>query len=622
MYISLYRLIIIYLTKILIIDIVVKELLKDYNMHLSYSTSNYKGQSYKSYAIAESYRDGKKVRKRNIWPLGKLTDLQVVQIRLILEVTKNINQVITQLKNIVIQESKSYLDIAVVNDLWNQWELDKAYDYDVTKGQLPTPTVAKILTINRCIDPCSHYSIPVWAKKNALEDVLKIDLSGLNDDKIYYELDKIHKNKISIENHLFNQTYKKDPESYGFINYDLTTSYFVGYKCNLSAFGRGKAECHGRRQVLLGVLINDEGYPFKWDVFPGNTAEVNTLKQNINACKTRFKLGNQDITIVFDRGIISDDNAILIEDAKMKYISALDRNQIRTCGVSIKPFKGLSIDNVTKTVPPPEGFRKYDDELYFHDSGVIGNKRFIVGFNPTLFVDDRNNRDEKIAFFYAYLKKENKNLKAAKRDRQLDATTNRINKELKRLKIQKYFGSPVLKPITVHNKLKNGNVRSIKSFHVGIEKKDKVIKEDKLLDGVCVFITNHTEKQGQGFKVKPQTIIKAYRNKAKIEDVFKNVKSFLKLRPFFVNTDNHVKAVYTICMQSYFINRYLSNQRKAIGEKDFLNSKELYAPFKDIDIATLEDSKTGHTIKKAVKLPPDTQRLLEKIGMSHVVLSQ
>ncbi len=65
-----------------------------------------------------------------------------------------------------------------------------------------------------------------------------------------------------------------------------------------------------------------------------------------------------------------------------------------------------------------------------------------------------------------------------------------------------------------------------------------------------------------------------------------------------------------------------SFKRKAIGEKDYLNSKELYAPFKDIDIATLEDSNTGQTIRKAVKLPPDTKRLLERIEMAHVALGQ
>ena len=220
--------------------------------------------------------------------------------------------------------------------------------------------------------------------------------------------------------------------------------------------------------------------------------------------------------------------------------------------------------------------------------------------------------------FKTYLKNENKNLENAKRDRQYDATKSRITKELRRLKIQKYYEPPVLNPITVKRKLKDGTVKSIKSFNVQIKTKTDVIKTDKLIDGVCVFITNHTEKQGRGFKVKPQTIIKAYRDKTKIEDVFKNIKSFLKLRPFFVNTDAHVKAVYTICILAYFFNKYLSNQRKAIGEKDFLNSKELYAPFKDIDIATLVDRNTGETIKRAVEISPDTRRLLDNIGLSHV----
>ena len=591
-------------------------------MHLSYSTSRYKDRVYKSYSIAESFRDEKTSRKRTLWAIGKLTDHQADQIKLILKVVQNEDEVVTRLKDIVVQDTKAYLDIAVVNDLWDQWEIDQAFDYAVTDSPLPTQTVARILTINRCTDPCSHYSVPMWAKKTALEDVLRIDLSGLNDDKLYYELDKINLNKMSIENHLFNLTYKKAPESYGFINYDLTTSYFVGYKCNLSAFGKGKKECHGRRQVLLGVLINDQGYSFKWDVFPGNTAEVKTLKRNINACKSRFKLGDKNVTIVFDRGIISDDNAELIEDAKMKYISALDRNQIPSSGINLEPFKGLSTDKITKDVSIPPGFKKYDDELYFHDSGVIANKRFVVGFNPTLFKEDRSNRDEKIDVFKAYLKKENKDLKNAQRDRQFDATKNRIVNELRRLKLRKYYEAPVLQSITVQGKLKNGTNKHIQSFKVKIVMKSDVIKAEKLLDGVCVFVTNHTEKQGRGFRVRPQTIINAYRDKTKIEDVFKNVKSFLKLRPFFVNTDAHVEAVYTICILAYFINKYLSNQRKAIGEKEYLNSKELYAPFKDIDIATLEDRNTGHAIKTAVELPPDTKSLLERIGMSHVALPQ
>lgn len=587
-------------------------------MHLGYSTSTYKGRTYKSYTIAESQRDGKSVRKRVIWRLGKLTDQQAEQIKLILEVMQSDDQVVTRLKDIVVQETRAYLDIAVVNDLWDQWQLDEAFNYDVTDSALPTHIMARILTINRCTDPCSHYSVPMWAEKTALREVLGIDLSGLNDDKIYYELDKIHNNKASIENYLFKRMYSDNPGSFDFLNYDLTTTYFVGFKCNLSAFGKGKVECHGRRQVLLGVLINDDGYPFKWDVFPGNTAEVKTLETNINACKTRFGLSQKNVTLVFDRGIISEDNANLIEDAQMKYISALDRNQIPGCGVSLESFKELEIDQGTE--PLPTGFKKYDDQLYFEDAGIIAGKRYVVGLNPTFFREDRNNRNEKISLFLSYLKKENKDLKTAQRDREVEATKNRVVKELKRLKIKKYFDSPVLSPMTVQAKLKNGTVKDVKSFQVQINKKTEVIEADKLLDGVCVFVTNHTETQGRGFKVKPQSIIKAYREKTKIEDVFKNVKSFLKLRPFFVNTEAHVKAVYTICILAYFINRYLANQRKAIGEKDYLNSKELYAPFKDIDIATLEDSRSGYMFKKAVKLPASTKALLEKLSLRQVAI--
>ena len=387
----------------------------------------------------------------------------------------------------------------------------------------------------------------------------------------------------------------------------------------MSAFGKGKAECRGTRQVLLGVLINDEGYPFKWDVFPGNTAEVETLKQNINACKTRFKLSGANVTLVFDRGIISDDNAQMIENANMKYISALDRNQIPGCGVDLTPFKEISTDDVS---PRPDGFKKYDDELYFHDHGVIGDKRFIVGFNPTLFAEDRKNRKEKICFFETYLKNENKDLKNAQRDRKLKATEGRVLNELKRLKIKKYYEEPTLHPLVVQKRLKNGTVKSVNSFKVQVRKRTDIIASDKLLDGVCVFITNHIEPQGRGFKVNPRKVIQAYRDKTKIEDAFKNVKSFLKIRPFFVNTEKHVKAVYTICILAYFLNKFLANKRKAIEKKDYLNSKELYAPFKNIDFVTLFDQISGETVTKPVELPEKTRSILEKIGMPHVSSSQ
>ena len=163
-------------------------------MHLSYKTSKYKGKIYKSYSIAESYRDGNTVKKRTIWSIGKLTDMQALQIRKICKVLSDPDQVLTSIEDIVVQKSKPYGDLAIANALWDEWKLSKAFVYHATDSELSTATVAKILAINRCVAPCSHYSIPQWVSKTSISDIIGHVLEKLNDDKINYELDKIDKN--------------------------------------------------------------------------------------------------------------------------------------------------------------------------------------------------------------------------------------------------------------------------------------------------------------------------------------------------------------------------------------------------------------------------------------------
>ena len=116
-------------------------------MHLDWRTSKYKGKVYKSYGIAESYREGGKVKKKRLFALGKLTDEQAAKIRLILKVISHPDEQVTTLANIVAQESVSYLDVAVVNQLWETWQLSDAFTFEITKGLLRTDLVAKILGV-------------------------------------------------------------------------------------------------------------------------------------------------------------------------------------------------------------------------------------------------------------------------------------------------------------------------------------------------------------------------------------------------------------------------------------------------------------------------------------------
>jgi len=585
-------------------------------MHLDYSRSAYKGKIYTSYRIARSVREGDKVRKEVLFSLGTLTPLQVKQIQLILQTLKRPADVLVALEQVLPTRSVSYLDVAVANFFWDDWGLDLAFP-ESTESELSTRLVARILTINRCVDPCSHYRIPKWISRTALPDMLQIDTDKLNDDKIYYELDKIEQNKAQIEKYTLEVTKSRSPKSYHFVTYDLSSSYFVGIKCNLSRFGKSKDNQSYQRQVVLAILVNSDGYPFKWDVFPGNKAEVHTLEQNIMACQ---ELGVESVTMVFDRGLVSKKNLAILLEKDVKFISALDKPQIRKVeGMDLRPFAKLPKKNAETHLKSLPHFKSFDGVVFYQDLGVKGELRYVLSVNVNLLREERKFRRQKLRQFEKFLKNFNEELKSAKRDRDPRPTRRPVEDQLKKLKIARFFDEPSLKPITVKRTLANGERKPVSSFQVKLKKKPEAIAEAKLLDGVCVFISNHTEKRGRGYAMTAGRIIQAYRDKTEIEDAFKNMKSILKLRPFFVNTDEHVRAVFSICVLAYHINKTLALKRKEIEGKDYLNSPELYDPFTDCKMVTLKDPESGAYINKVIPPSRETKNLLKRLGLADLL---
>ena len=122
------------------------------------------------------------------------------------------------------------------------------------------------------------------------------------------------------------------------------------------------------------------------------------------------------------------------------------------------------------------------------------------------------------------------------------------------------------------------------------------------LDGVCVFISDHTENTDHSFSFSPEKIIPAYREKTKIGDAFKQINSFLKIRPFFVKTDAHVRAVYNISVPAYFIDKDLAERREKIENIDDLNSKNLFKPFRDYHYTTIKDKTSGKSMSRPMQL--------------------
>ncbi|MDP2766010.1 MAG: hypothetical protein Q8O41_00945 [Candidatus Methanoperedens sp.] len=159
---------------------------------------------------------------------------------------------------------------------------------------------------------------------------------------------------------------------------------------------------------------------------------------------------------------------------------------------------------------------------------------------------------------------EKKSLLNAKKSRNLKPTEQRIDEKLKKLNVQAYLDYR-FESISLSGK----NGLSISSFDLTYERNVKAIEKAMLTDGIWMLVTNILENtEPEEYRLSPEELICAYRDKNRIEEAFCDVKSFLVpvfkywvfFQPTFVYTDEHVRAHYTICILSYLLDMTVTNK--------------------------------------------------------------
>ncbi len=137
-----------------------------------------------------------------------------------------------------------------------------------------------VMIISRLIKPSSDISLLKFIDQIYYPWA---DLS-IKKDRIYRLLDKLERNKESIEIDLFNRL-KPDVSV---IHYDLTSTYFKGREDNdVVLFGCSRDKKMGKEQIVIGLIIAD-GIPIYDEVWPGNTVDPRTLESTIPVHKERF----------------------------------------------------------------------------------------------------------------------------------------------------------------------------------------------------------------------------------------------------------------------------------------------------------------------------------------------
>ena len=99
-----------------------------------------------------------------------------------------------------------------------------------------------------------------------------------------------------------------------------TTSIYVYRDTENELFKRGHSRDHKPHlpQLVLCVVVNAQGWPVAWEVFPGNTADVRAMEKMVKRLRTRLSIRN--VVLVADRGMISKDSIkLLAEDQEAPF---------------------------------------------------------------------------------------------------------------------------------------------------------------------------------------------------------------------------------------------------------------------------------------------------------------
>jgi transposase len=557
-----------------------------------------KNHHHNYYSLVEPYRENGKNRHRVITYLGGLTQEEVQQIRRGLAVMKGLEIETIKIENLIFENHWRYLDVAFLDVIWKQWKLSKIFPQSDGKD-VQTSEIVEILTLYHCLDPGSYLSAVDWFNKTALDRILHTNGQHINKSRIFRELDIIEDKKEDIERFLYKTLKKRDKDGMHIVFYDLTDSYFEGRK----------------KRVVLSLLVNSRGYPFAWDILEDYTADVKTIENLSTQWKTEFKFKDNKIVLVFDRGMVSDDNLKHLELKKYKYITALDKNQIPNLqNINIERFESINEENMTGQILKM-GFKKYDDTTYYENLGTVDGRRYVMIFNPEMLIDQRKSRNDLIQRAKDYLDKENEALSGAKKSRNKDKTKNRLDKQLKTMKAMNFVDYD-LEPQVIKTEGKEVN-----SFCIVLKETDgtrEAIRKRGRTDGLWTIITNTPSKVDDENGFTEDDLICAYRDKNQIEQAFKEVKSFIKIQPFNVWTPKHVRAHYTICILSYLLDITIANRLKEmdIGVR---SPQKVYEVLKDGIIGKITMKSTGDEFLKLMSLQSRQKAILELFQSENVV---
>ena len=249
-------------------------------------------------------------------------------------------------------------------ELWKRLELDRFFEQalDRAPADVPWSRIAALLTINRLCAPGSELAIEQrWYPTTALDDLLGIEEGKINDTRLYRCLDRMLPYKTQLERHLKDRYGTLFGAEFDVLLYDLTSTYVEGAAEDNPMMRRGYSRDHRPdcEQMVIALIVNAEGFPFSYETFDGNRADVSTMEVILRMVERKY--GKARRIWVFDRGIVSEENLAAIRNRGGQYLVGTPRRQMKRFEAELLKENWTQVrpDVEVKRVAIPQGSETY-----------------------------------------------------------------------------------------------------------------------------------------------------------------------------------------------------------------------------------------------------------------------
>jgi len=267
---------------------------------------------------------------------------------------------------------------------------------------------------------------------------------------------------------------------------DTTSLYFEGEGgSTLGERGHSKDYRPQLNQMIVGVIIDQEGRPVCSEMWPGNTADVTTLIPVIDRLRNRFAIDK--VCVVADRGMISAATIVALEQRGLEYILGVRER-------STKEVRDVVMADPSPGVPlliPRRG--RADTELQAKEV-KLGDRRYIVCRNL---------------------------VEAARTARTREAVLDTLRVKLRQ-------GDKAL----VSNSAYRRYLKTPDEQHFTID--EARVADDARYDGLYVLRTNT--------RLPPLNAMLRYRDLLVVEQLFRSEKALLATRPIYHQTDAAIRG--------------------------------------------------------------------------------